>query len=113
MNVDYRDEGKTAVMRPEGSLNAAVVDERQNEWFSWLKEHEEVSHIVVDLQDVDFVDSSGLGLLIALLKRAAQRDGDVKLAGLQKNVRMVFEITRTYKVFDIYDSVEEALGDNG
>jgi anti-sigma B factor antagonist len=113
MNVDYRDEGRTAVLRPEGALTAAVVDERQTEWFSWFKEREEVKRIVVDLQAVDFIDSSGLGLLIALLKRAAQRDGDVKLAGLAKNVRMVFEITRTYKVFDIYDSVEEALRDDG
>ena len=58
---------------------------------------------------VDFLDSAGLGSLIALLKRVSERGGDMKIAGLQKKVRMVFEITRAFKVFDIFDNPDEAL----
>ena len=55
------------------------------------------------------MDSAGLGSLIAALKRITERGGDMKLACLQKKPRMVFEITRAYKVFEIFDTIEEAL----
>jgi anti-sigma B factor antagonist len=55
------------------------------------------------------MDSAGLGTLIAVLKRITERGGDMKIACLQKKPRMVFEITRAYKVFEIYDTVDEAL----
>lgn len=110
MEVEIRNDGKLAVLRPSGALNAAVVDRVREEWFGWLKNEPEVRTVVVSLADVDFMDSSGMGLLISLLKRVGERDGDVRLAGIRKGVRMVFEITRTYKVFDIFESVEEAIG---
>ena len=110
MEVEKRNDGKLAVLRPAGSLNAAVVDRVREEWFGWLKNEPEVRTVVVNLAYVDFMDSSGMGLLISMLKHLGERDGEVRLAALRKGVRMVFEITRTYKVFDIYDSVEEAVG---
>ena len=109
MEVEKRNDGKLAVLRPTGSLNAAVVDRVREEWCGWLKNEPDVRTVVVNLADVDFMDSSGMGLLISMLKRLGERDGEVRLAAIRKGVRMVFEITRTYKVFDIFDSVEEAV----
>lgn len=109
MQVEYRENGRVAVLRPTGVLNAAVIDQVREEWFSWWQGSEPVHDVVLDLRQVSFLDSSGLGLLIALLKRVAQRGGDLKLAGLQGGVRVVFEITRTSKVFAIFDTVEEAV----
>jgi anti-sigma B factor antagonist len=55
------------------------------------------------------IDSAGLGLLIALLKHVGGRGGDLKLSALPKRVRLVFEITRTHRIFEIHDSLEEAI----
>jgi anti-sigma B factor antagonist len=65
--------------------------------------------IVVDLEHVNYVDSSGLALFIDALQRVQGYGGQFVLAGLQDNVKMVFEIARLDQVFKIFPSGEEAL----
>ncbi len=109
MQVEMRNDGNLAILRQTGSLNAAVIDPVRDEWFKWLEGAQNVRNVILDLSAVEFIDSSGMGLLIAMLKRITPRGGDLKIAGLRKTVRMVFEITRTYKIFEIFDTVEEAV----
>jgi anti-sigma B factor antagonist len=92
-----------------GPLTAGQVDAFRAEFNEWHKSSEAFRNVVMDCHGIDFMDSSGLGALIALLKRISERGGDLKLARLPKKVRMVFEITRAYKIFQICDTVEEAL----
>ena len=92
-----------------GPLTAGQVDAFRAEFNEWHKNSEVFRNVVLDCHGIDFIDSSGLGALIALLKRVTERGGDLKLACLPKKVRMVFEITRAYKIFQICDTVEEAL----
>jgi len=70
---------------------------------------EEHNRIVVDLSKTDFVDSTFLGVLVAGLKKATIHNGDLKVGGLQESVRGVFQITRLYKIFDIFDDSNEAV----
>jgi len=67
-------------------------------------------NIVVDLKDVRFIDSSGLGVLVSGFKNASTRQGTLKLSGLQTQVKSMFELTRLHRVFDIFQTVEDALG---
>ncbi|MGD8893751.1 MAG: STAS domain-containing protein [Desulfobacterales bacterium] len=67
------------------------------------------SKVIIDLNKVEFVDSSFLGTLVAGLKRTAIKNGDLKIVDLQEPVRTMFELTRLYKVFEIFDRVEDAL----
>lgn len=55
----------------------------------------------IDLSRVDYIDSSGLGVLVAIQKRALQKGGGVTVKGLRGVVREVFELTRLTKVFEI------------
>ncbi len=91
------------------ALTAASVDAFREQLSCWQAVETEVKNYVIDLKRVDFMDSAGLGTLIAVLKKISEQDGDMKIACLQKKPRMVFEITRAYKVFEIYDTVGEAL----
>lgn len=97
------------VVRVDGALTAATVDNFREELSDWQDRERDVRNFVFDLEAVDFMDSAGLGTLIATLKRITERGGDMKLACLQKKPRMVFEITRAHKVFEIYNSVDDAL----
>ena len=65
--------------------------------------------IVVDLSGVGYMDSSGVASLVKLLARVRRRQVDLKLAGMTRRVRSVFEITRLDTVFEIFASVQEAL----
>lgn len=65
--------------------------------------------ILIDLKEVRFIDSSGLGVLVSGFKNASTRQGSLKLCGLQAQVRSMFELTRLHRVFDIFQTVDEAL----
>jgi len=68
--------------------------------------------LVLDLSEVRFVDSSGLGALLSGHKNAGLRDGRFALAGVQPRVQSMFELTRLTRVFDIYLRVEDALANS-
>ena len=56
---------------------------------------------IVDLGNVDYIDSSGLGTLVAIQKRALQNGGSVIIKGMKGLVKDLFELTRLTKVFEI------------
>jgi anti-sigma B factor antagonist len=65
--------------------------------------------IVVDLEGVDFLDSTGLGVLVGGLKRLRSHDGDLTLVCTHQRILKVFEITGLTKVFSIFGSVDQAV----
>ncbi len=65
--------------------------------------------LLVDLKEVRFIDSSGLGVLVSGFKNAATHQGSIKLCSLQTQVKSMFELTRLHRVFDIYQTMDEAL----
>lgn len=109
MNISFEVREDRGIITVTGALNAACVDSFRDQSCRWIAENEAVHQIVLDVAAMDFIDSAGLGVLIALLKRVSERGGDIRIARLQKKARVVFEITRAYKIFEIFDSVEEAL----
>jgi anti-anti-sigma factor len=68
-----------------------------------------VRHIVLELTQVSFVDSGGLGLLVRLMTSARHSGGDVKLAAPSPQVTKLLETTALARVFELFHSPEEAL----
>jgi anti-sigma B factor antagonist len=66
-------------------------------------------HLVIDLSEVVFLDSTGLGVLIGLLHRLRSRDGSLALAGASDRVYKVFHTTQLTKVLTITDTVADAI----
>ena len=108
MNLQIVDKGVAVLlMVEEERLDAHNSGDLKNQM---LKLFEEGKHnLVVDLQGVRFVDSSGLGALVSGFKNASSRNGNLKLAGLQLQVKSMFELTRLHRVFEIYTDSAEAL----
>ena len=70
---------------------------------------EKPQQVVVDLAKVTYIDSSGLAVLIEGMQNVESYGGKFALAGLQENVRPIFEIARLDQVFRIYPDVDSAL----
>lgn len=68
-------------------------------------------HIVVDLSDTEFMDSTGLGALVAGLKRLRAHNGDMRLVCTTARIRKVFEITHVDRVIPMFESVDAASAD--
>lgn len=69
---------------------------------------DDAKHVILDLSHVDFIDSSGLGAIVAAMKQMG-RDRVLHLAGAQPNVDKVFRLTRMDKIFKIHPNVDQAL----
>ena len=67
------------------------------------------SRIILNLAEVNYIDSVGLSTLVASYTSARKQGGDVKLVHLTKNVRGLLQITRLSTVFDSYDTLQQAL----
>ncbi|MFQ6115765.1 MAG: STAS domain-containing protein [bacterium] len=65
--------------------------------------------ILVDLSKVKYMDSSGVATLVEALQKVGKYGGRLKIAKLQTAVKEVFELSRLDKVFDIYETVDDAL----
>lgn len=106
VELDEAERG-TATMRLQGRLDLvsapglrAAVDEAVARG---------QARLVVDLSGVTFVDSSGLGALVAGLKRARQAGGELRLAEAGEQVMTVLTLTRLIRVLKPYATVAEAL----
>lgn len=66
-------------------------------------------NLAIDLSDVQFIDSSGLGCLIAALRLAHQGNGEVRLCGMCKQVKSVFDLVSLNKLFQSYTTTDEAV----
>jgi anti-sigma B factor antagonist len=67
--------------------------------------------LVVNLERVTYVDSSGLSVLISTYTSAKQRGAVMKLAGVNTSIRDLFRITKLIEVFDIHETVDDAVKD--
>jgi len=65
--------------------------------------------IVFDMSALAFVDSSGIGAIISCLRKLKARGGDLKLCGLSKPVGALFELVRMHRIFDMFETSDEAV----
>ncbi|HET9081237.1 MAG TPA: STAS domain-containing protein [Trebonia sp.] len=65
--------------------------------------------LIADMEGVEFLDSTGLGVLVGGLKRVRAQDGGIDLVCTQNRILRIFKITGLNKVFSIYDSVPDAI----
>lgn len=72
-----------------------------------------VKYIVLNLSKVEYLDSTGLGLLIGALKRLKENQGNLVIASPSVRIMRVFEITGLYKIFSIYPTEAEAAEKEG
>jgi anti-sigma B factor antagonist len=65
--------------------------------------------LILDLSPVEFLDSSGLGMLLSCLRLLSGINGQMKLIGVSKSVRAILELVRFHRIMDIYNDRDEAL----
>jgi anti-sigma B factor antagonist len=107
MEVTRREIGDVVVFDVVGEIdlyNAPTIKEMVRQEIEKGK-----VNIVVNLDKVSYIDSSGIGVLISSLSNLKKVGGGLKLANVYASVRKVFELTKLTGFFDIYDSVENAV----
>jgi len=70
----------------------------------------EGTNMIMDLQGIKFIDSSGFGVFISAMKAAKNNAGEFKICNLNPEVKELFQILQLHHVFELYDTLEECIG---
>jgi len=107
LDVDVRAESGVFVVRAQGEIDVWTADILRQSLRDVQSEGE--PRVIVDLSEVPFVDSTGIGVLVGALKRSREAGGSLQLVVTSDGVRKVLRITSLDQVFPIHNSVAEAV----
>jgi anti-anti-sigma factor len=109
MKIDTRDKGDVKVVRVEGKLDTNTTPEAERRLGEALEQG--ASKILVDFEDLDFVSSAGLRILLATAKKLGARGGALRVCSLNETVRDIFDISGFSTLLRVFDNEQDALAD--
>ena len=107
LRVEVSTQGDWSVVTVGGEIDVATAPRLREQLIALVNGGS--YHLVIDLEAVDFIDSTGLGVLIGALKRVRTQGGELALVCTERRILKVFEITGLDRVFRIGGTVEEAM----
>lgn len=99
MQKDIAVTSNNVIVTLSGSIYVEEAAALREELLTYIEKGHK--NFYINMTGVDYIDSSGLGVLVAIQKRSLQNGGGVKLSGLKGVVKELFELTRLTKVFEI------------
>lgn len=108
MKVNQKESGSVTILELHGDVLGGADATELNEILRHLV-GEGKKHLVIDLSDVEYMNSSGLGMLTSALSSVKNGGGTLKLANPAERIKSLLVITKLIKVFESHDSVSEAI----
>jgi anti-sigma B factor antagonist len=107
MEITLREDGQVTILNLTGRLDLATGSALKQQVKKLFEKEKTTLHL--NLQDVEFINSSGLGALVSIMKEIRLRKGRLTLSNLATYVQEIFEITQLSHIFEIFATEEEAL----
>jgi len=104
--TDIRKDGAITVVHLSGRFDAGSAPNVKVGLHELIEDGN--TRLVINLANMEFIDSAGLGVLVSSLRRTAAEGGDLRLAEVPAFCRAIFELTRLTRVFDVTESEEQA-----
>ena len=109
LSLSTREEGDRTVVEVGGEIDVYTAPKLRDKITELVGNGE--YHLVIDMEKVDFLDSTGLGVLVGGLKKVRAHDGSMRLICNQERLLKIFRITGLAKVFAIHGSQADALAE--
>ena len=107
MHLEIETRGEVSIVRPElDAIDATSATELKRLLGELVPRH---PRMVLDLEQVGFLDSSGLGAILSALRKLNAAGGDLKLCNVSPPVHALFEMVRLHKIVEIFDGLDEAV----
>src|SRR5699024_1352044 len=108
LNVTYKVKGNILIVRLSRELDHHEADILRNKWQTSFYENE-VKHMVVNLEGITFMDSSGLGVILGRYKEVLQVGGKMIVCSVPNSIKRLFEISGLFKIVQLEESESFAL----
>jgi len=105
MKYQLRDSGNITILAFYGDIDVSVADELKKILQKIIDAGK--IYVLVDFGNVNFIDSSGLGLFVVFYKKARLKGGTIKFANVPPVVSKVIKLTRLDKHFELYETLSE------
>ncbi|NOY88027.1 MAG: STAS domain-containing protein [FCB group bacterium] len=108
MNLTDREQDGVVIIEPKGKImggpDASLLHDKLYEFIEQNKKK-----VIIDLSRVDWMNSTGLGILISGYTTLRNNDGELKLANVTEKIQSLLTITKLVTVFEAYDSIDDAI----
>lgn len=111
MDIEVSQNGGVTLVVPRGDLDLSTAEHMKRTLSQLIDKGQ--AKLVLDLANVAYVDSSGLGALVGAMKQARAAGGNLRLCGIQADVRSILEMTRLIKVIAVHSDRQEAVASWG
>jgi anti-sigma B factor antagonist len=106
LDIRTKNDGNVCMITLDGEVDVYTAPKLKEELVALIQGG--CTHVIVDLEKVGFIDSSGLGVLVSALRRAREKDGAVRIVCTRESILKIFRITGLDKVFPIFSDAAEA-----
>ena len=105
-DVNRNDQDKVSILNLTGFLDAHTAPKFEDELLNLIKENR--YQIIVNLRDLDYISSAGLGVFMGFIEEIREKGGDIKLSNISQKVFKVFDLLGFHALYEIYEKEEEA-----
>ncbi len=106
-NVQTRTEGSVQILYVKGYLDAHTVPELEDAFNKLIDDKK--YKVVVNLKDLNYISSAGLGVFMAYIETMRENGGDIKFSNLKKEVFNIFDLLGFPMLYEFYDDEKEAI----
>ncbi|MDZ4722909.1 MAG: STAS domain-containing protein [candidate division Zixibacteria bacterium] len=107
MEITVREEGAVAILKLKGRLDLASGTALKEQVRKLLAKN--ISSVHMNLSEVEFINSSGLGAMVSVMKETRLKKGRLTLSNLATYVQEIFDITQLSHIFEIFPTEQDAM----
>lgn len=108
LRIDLTTREQVLIIRLEGELDHHTAEKLRHQIEEKMELHG-IRHILLNLEDLSFMDSSGLGVILGRYKQVTQLGGKMIVCAISPSIYRLFELSGMFKILKIVDSQEQAL----
>ncbi len=108
LDISSRRQGDTLIVNIIGELDHHTAKIARDK-LDIILDDRSLKNMVVNLSQLNFMDSSGIGVFIGRYNKLSKRKGKIGVYGLNTHIKKIWEISGLYKIIDIYENLEDSL----
>jgi stage II sporulation protein AA (anti-sigma F factor antagonist) len=109
LNVELETKNNVLIVHMDGELDHHSVDYVRQQIEDAINGDVFIKHLLIDVKNLVFMDSSGVGMLIGRYKTISARGGKVAVIGIAPQTKRIFEISGLFNIFSVYENQREAI----
>ncbi|SET88595.1 stage II sporulation protein AA (anti-sigma F factor antagonist) [Salinibacillus kushneri] len=108
LSVQFESKHHVLLVRLSGELDHHTSEDLKHQWQSEMKKAD-IQHVIVNMESLSFMDSSGLGVMLGRYKEVQELGGEMVVCSLSQSVRRLFELSGLFKIVRLEENEDAAL----